>query len=430
MGASTEVVPESGSDTRRPRRRWLAAGVLTIAAIGIGLVAEEWRARRAFRHGLALLMAGDATSAREYLDRSQPFWRSDPEVDFRSAQAARRARDSAAAIGHLLDAEQNGWPTPAVEIERALIAADNGVPFTRLEAILRGGTTGDPVSARDAMTALTVGYVGQFRIVEAEGVTADWVARRPDDPAAWRARADVLERLVRREAARDAYARWVELAPHEREARLGLVRMLLETQAAVADILVHIDQLEADGGNDPDFLRYKARTQIVAGRLDEAAATLDRAIAGPSPHATALMERAKLDMDRDQPAAAVTFARRAVAADAGDPEVLYTLFRCLLQAGAREEATEVEARWKRVNADLTRVNELGKLISAAPFDPNLRREMGELFLRNGREAEGLRWLDSALAIRSDHGPTHRVLASYYTQTGQHARAAVHSSQAK
>ena len=69
------------------------------------------------------------------------------------------------------------------------------------------------------------------------------------------------------------------------------------------------------------------------------------------------------------------------------------------------------------------------LISREPTDPNPRREMGELFLRNERITEGIRWLNSALEIDPKHAATHRTLAEHYEKTGQKDLAQKHRAQA-
>src|SRR5207247_1050780 len=119
------------------------------------------------------------------------------------------------------------------------------------------------------------------------------------------------------------------------------------------------------------------------------------------------------------------YLRKAAELERSDPEVLYALFLCIQQTGTAAEAAEAEARWKQADADLKQVGELAKAIAAAPRDPELRRQMGELFLRNGRDAEGIRWLESALRERPDHVKTHEILAAYYDRTGRPDRAAEH-----
>ena len=73
---------------------------------------------------------------------------------------------------------------------------------------------------------------------------------------------------------------------------------------------------------------------------------------------------------------------------------------------------------------------LPRAIASSPKDADLRREIGELFLRNGQTEQGLRWLDSALVIDPRHRATHRVLAEYYTKRGNSALARQHDELGK
>jgi tetratricopeptide (TPR) repeat protein len=57
------------------------------------------------------------------------------------------------------------------------------------------------------------------------------------------------------------------------------------------------------------------------------------------------------------------------------------------------------------------------------------RGVGELFLRNERITEGIRWLNSALEIDPKHAATHRTLAEHYEKTGQKDLAQKHRAQA-
>ena len=72
---------------------------------------------------------------------------------------------------------------------------------------------------------------------------------------------------------------------------------------------------------------------------------------------------------------------------------------------------------ERINDSLKRLSELTKQIADAPGDANLRYEAGMIFLNNGQDGEGLRWLASALKENPSHRPTHQALADYYERTG-------------
>jgi tetratricopeptide (TPR) repeat protein len=229
------------------------------------------------------------------------------------------------------------------------------------------------------------------------------------------------------EAAANALRRVVELAPEDRKARLDLARLILETRQAPDEAARHAEWLVTTDPRDSTALIQLAACREAQSRTDEAIALLDRVIAEFPPNARAYHIRGRLEMARGADSSALPFLRRAAELDRSDPDALYSLFLCLQRAGAPEQAAEAEKNWRRCSDDLRRARELGRLIAASPHDPELRREMGELFLRNGRDAEGLHWLESALAEQPTHAPTHRVLAAYFDRTGQPERAASHRS---
>jgi Tfp pilus assembly protein PilF len=97
--------------------------------------------------------------------------------------------------------------------------------------------------------------------------------------------------------------------------------------------------------------------------------------------------------------------------------VLYNLYLCLQQQGKRDEAKETLAQLERVTADLRRLTELTKEVARGSRDPALRCEVGMIFLKNGQDKEGLRWLASALQEDPAHRPTCQALADYYARQG-------------
>lgn len=419
--------PQPGLSRRQTRL--LLVVVLALLGVVGWFGADHWLAGRALARGREALAAGDPAAAAAALDRCLKTWPREAEAHFLAAVAARRTARTPAAKHHLEEAARNGWDKEAVAVEYALQASAAGAPFAEVEPILRGAADAGGRDAGDARAAVVPGYLAQFRITEADAVTAQWVEADPADARGWALRADVLERLERREAARLAFARWVEADPDSRPARLGLVRTMLGTRRSPAEISPHLDRLLAATPDDPTALRLLAGLREIEGRPDDAAAVLDRVIAAaPTPDAAALMQRARLELDHGRPADALPVARRAVAADPSDVEARFTLFRCLELTGS-PEAAEAEAKWKGVRDDLDRARSLARQVSAAPLDPEPRRQMGELFLRNGRTADGLRWLESALAVRPDHPATHAALAAHYDRSGQPERAAQHRARA-
>jgi len=54
------------------------------------------------------------------------------------------------------------------------------------------------------------------------------------------------------------------------------------------------------------------------------------------------------------------------------------------------------------------------------FDAGLRCEAGQLLMRNGQEAAGVRWLQRALERDPSYVPARRALADYYQRAGYFA----------
>jgi Tfp pilus assembly protein PilF len=109
---------------------------------------------------------------------------------------------------------------------------------------------------------------------------------------------------------------------------------------------------------------------------------------------------------------------------------LYLLLRCLRQCGKEAEASALQVKLQHCEEALNRLRALTKAIARSPHDAELRYEAGVLFLNNGQEREGLRWLESALQEDPLHIATHGRLAQYYEYSGQVKRAEQHRELAK
>jgi Flp pilus assembly protein TadD len=420
----------SGANVSPGRFRWRRIAQILFVLAVIGVVV--WQARvhaSAWEHlkqGRAALARDDPQDARRHLEQVVETWPRRAEAHLLLARAARQLGDLDAARKHLKDAERLGHAQPDIELESDLIRAQSGY-LAEVEFALAKHVHDGHRESPQIIAVLLPTYLADFRLSEAERLAARWVELRPESARAWTYRADILERLRRKHEAVDALRHLVTLDPDDRRARLNLARVLLELRQAPDEAAGHVEWLTTTDPNNPALLIQLAACREALGRVDEAAGILDRVIASPTRDAKALHYRGRLEMNRGRPAAAAPFLHQAAEVDPSDPEILYTLFQCVQQTGTPNEIRAAEERWQRCEADLKRVGELARTISASPQDPDLRREIGELFLRNGRTQEGLRWLESALRIRPDHAPTHRVLASHYQRTGRADLAAYHNS---
>lgn len=415
------------SSERVPRRfRRLAQVFFVLAAVGAvaWLVAGHFAVRSHLAEATAALDRGNPAEARRHLDRYLEARPNSAEGHLLAARAARRCGDLAAAAGHLKEAQRSGAEAAPVELESALMAAQDGRFFEVQGLLLTAVAEGHPQSAEILALAVPA-RVAEFRIPEARGLTARWVELEPDSARAWTHHAEVLERLRRKAEAIEALRRVVALAPDDVRARVNLGRMLLEVRQSLDEAAGHLERAVEAEPHNPAALLQLAACRETQGRADDAAALLDRLVVEHPRDAKAYFHRGRLELNRARPADSLPFLRKSAELDPSDPEALYSLFQCVQRVGAPAEAREAEERWRRADADLKRVAELARLIAASPGDPELRREMGELFLRNGRDADGVRWLESALQVGPDHAPTHAALAAHYEKVGRPDLAARH-----
>lgn len=412
------------SPRRSARRRVVLLVLGATAAAALWVVLSRPSGPTDLDRGWTALEADDPAAARPLLEGFLAAHPTHAKAHFGAARAARKLGDLAAARQHLDEAERLGWDESAVAFERALGRAQGG-DAAAVESVLWQRIDAAAPDAAEAFPVLIDVYAGQFRWTEAERLASRWVEMRPDSARAWARRGDILERLRRRTESIDARREAVRLDPDDAKTRLALVRLLLEVRQPPAEVAAHIEWLMRRAPDDPATLSLAAACRLAEGRATEAAALLDRVIAKGTADAAAYHLRGKIDLDRGQATAAVPFLRRAAELGPSDPQILYSLFQSLERAGYREEAHKAEARWAQAEADLRRAGELAKAISANPRDRALRREMGELFLRNAREADGVRWLESVLDIDPADAAAHRILAEYFERTGRPERAAGH-----
>jgi predicted Zn-dependent protease len=172
-------------------------------------------------------------------------------------------------------------------------------------------------------------------------------------------------------------------------------------------------------------LRGLATCRHMLNEPDEARRLLDQLVAEHPDDGAGLASRARLAQEYESPEQAEAWFRRAAASQPYEREVLYGWSVSLKRLGRREEAAAVNDRFRRVEEDLTRLAAATRRVAHSPHDPAPRCEAGVILLRNGQQAEGLRWLASALELDPGHVATHQALADYYEQAGDPARSALH-----
>ena len=175
---------------------------------------------------------------------------------------------------------------------------------------------------------------------------------------------------------------------------------------------------------DPWLNYLLARVLHAQGRRSEAEAILDPVVRAQSGFADALVLRAILYHEADQPGRAVPLLRQALN-QKGCPrrDCLYRLGLALAASGQAEEA-------RKVMAEVDLLNLTGAVTNDHfPNNPAMRVQIAEAMLGVGRGSEANAELDAVLADAPDFAPAHRVKAMYFDREGQPGRAAEHRRRA-
>jgi tetratricopeptide (TPR) repeat protein len=313
--------------------------------------------------------------------------------------------------------------------ERLLLRAARGELETAsppLSARIRAGGA-DATAAREA---LVTGLINRFRWAEAAAAINDWLAGDPDNTTALLLRGKLQEQRQLSDPALGSYRRVVELDPDHDEARVRLTTTLLQRFYG-EEALGHLARLRERLPDHPDVAYQWVVALGLQGRTAEAREALEALLLTLPNHAGALAERGKYAALDGDTAAAVNYLGRAIQLDPGNLTVRYQHAQALARTGNTTEAARAEAVIDRLKGDLAEIDRLiAGPLQTTPNDPAVHHQIALIALRAGQRAEGLRWLQSALAVDPRHLPTHQLLVGYYQSDDNPVLAARHRAIAK
>jgi Tfp pilus assembly protein PilF len=320
------------------------------------------------------------------------------------------------------------WLHASGERDEALRLAQAG-RFADAEPLLQKAL------ARDRDDVAVISALAQVKLGSPDPATAEeyltrWCELRPHEAEPFRLRMDLRHRVARgkwstadrmqilEQAIADGH-RALELAPDNDLARREVGSMLLQV-GRFAEAEQHIRGCLTRAPADPTLRYQLAKACHAQGQRAEAEAALDPVIGDRSASAEALLLRAILYREADQPDRAIPLLRQALNQEkCPRKDCLYHLGLALGATGQKEEA-------RRVLAELDLLN-LQDAIANNQFPDNaaMRVQVAEAMLGAGKAEEARAKLEAVLAEAPDFKPAHRVLALYYEQKGQPERAAEH-----
>jgi tetratricopeptide (TPR) repeat protein len=399
-----------GSWLRRQHRLVVVAVLSVGVAAGVAwyFIHERRKTDQLLAEGEQAIAVRDYAQARELLNRYLTDRPDDSHARLLAARAARRERLYHEAREHLRRCRAEGSDPEAVDIEDSLLDVLSG--DERPVAGLRERARQDDDLALVILEVLVQLDLDSYQLGSALDGFTRYLARRPDDLHALLGRAYVWERFLNFADALEDYRKAVAAHPENDRARLKLAETLL-IAGTPEEALIHFRWVADRWPERPPVRLGLARCYRRLARPEEAAILLDSLLAEFPNHGETLWERGELELDRERPAAAEPFLRKAATQRPFDRRVQHAMSRCLAQLGREEEAKTFEARVKRLDGDLTRMSVLRDAVIKHPSDADLRCEGGLLFLRNGEREEGLRWLQLALRLDPNCEPARAALVA-------------------
>jgi tetratricopeptide (TPR) repeat protein len=397
---------------RLGRRLWFFLALLVLTA-GVFIVARPhvraWHHRREAR---AELQRYHTPQAVRHLLICRAIWPRDPETLLLAARAARRAKLYGGSERLLRDYRQVRGRDEACTFEHLLLTAE-----CRVEEVADSCWRCVEEGRFDAallLEALTRGYLQQYKLGQARHCLQRWRQIQPDNPQIF-----YLEGLFNldyvhdRSAAEESYGRALELDPDHEEARLGLAFVLLlggKNFAQAAEHFKHLRQCQPDN--------YRVQVSLAEcldglGESAEAVRMVDEVLAWQPECAAALSLRGQFALQSGQLDEAESWLRRALHRDPMDHRARHSLVLCLGQSGQQEEAQRQRRRLEQIDEDLRHFHEIvTKEIAKRPRDPVLHCTLGQILLRSGQPAEGVRWLQSALRLDPHYAPALQSLEEH------------------
>src|SRR5262245_2041066 len=172
---------------RHPKLVGFLLTLLALISLAAYLGARHWWRQHEFRAVRQALDRRDFAQARALLARCLDRWPQDAELRLLAAQAARRGGDFAEAEKHLGLCPQFKGDPDGVNLERALLVAQEGDPG-RVEGYLPSPAGRRPEEAVLVYEAFAQGYLKTQRLVEALHCLDRWLEHQPDNVQAllWR----------------------------------------------------------------------------------------------------------------------------------------------------------------------------------------------------------------------------------------------------
>jgi Tfp pilus assembly protein PilF len=405
---------------RRPLVAALIGGVLVVCAVASVWAAREWQF---LRHLHAAKMALDDFAAAEAIgelaaaDRLKPH---SAQVQYLLGVANRKAGHLDDCSPHLDEAFELGWPANEIRFQSMLLAFQAG--DRRAESAIRQ-ITSLPMAddmAEDAYEAMAMGYLSDYRTMEAGLATDRWLRLRPRRVRAMLLRAEVFGASGRIREQLAQYKQVVDVRPDDYAAHLGMAHDLLHERNVQRALEEYRWCAEHRPGDVFPPLGIAACYKHQA-ELEKAADVLRELLKGSllrEDRAQVAKELGTLLYQTGELREAVSLLTESVELNSYDEEAEYALAVSLVKIGKPDEAERHNIRFKELEKLKLQLHDIKLVILNQPSDAQPRYEAGLLLTELGQPKTAAAMMLAALRCDPRHTGAHAELAKYYHEIGR------------
>ena len=387
------------------RRKRIVLGLLPLLTLAIVFWAwPSFAIGKAHREAVVL----NVTAADAWLRRAGWTGRRGDEILLLRSRLARRQGEFERANAFFAEAVQAGLPKARQQAELVLLRSEAGEPERIAQSI-------ELLTEHESLPQIYESWVrGELVRLNAGGVidrAREWAAEVPSDPRpliyAARAHGPRYEFNQAEEKLREAVAR----RPDSGWAWLSLGGTLLISKKYDEALQAARRATELLEVAEPGLV-LQASVLRDLGRLDEAEAAIDRALAVPRADVermyvllgerpqdaatAALATRAEILLDADRPAEALEAFDRVLAVESDNSAAHFGRAQALRMLGRRDEARAAGERVAEAQQAMQRIELAAVTLADDPGDIDLQRKLGIDLLGFGDRQAGLYWLAKVL----------------------------------
>ena len=392
------------------RRTWLWA-CLAFVILACGWSGQDGAVWWTNSRAQVAIAQRDYPRAQSWLEWSDKIAPQNAQAEFLRARTERHRGNNHKVREHLKRASEFGHPIPILEREQILAAAQNGqmreaLPHFR-ELLLTSGDDGVEICE-----AFCQGFYRANRIRDLMSTLEPWMKDYPEDDFPW---------YLRGRALRDAQ-KYVDAEKDLREALQRNPHNPL-TQHELGECLVAVKRPEEalvafrQAAGEPQVAQLaiagEARCLVMLTRVDEARAVLEAGIKTLDNPGVLMQQLGQLEQEAGNFEVALKWIDRALLQYPNNIMLRNSRGSCLRSLKRLPESKQ-EMEFVRVAREaLDKAQLLKDQVDQKNNSPELRYEIGCIYLKYTEPSEGVRWLLSALEYDPVHQPTHRRLLEYY-----------------